>query len=110
VAVLVLLAGIAQAGPAPVVHVPPPEVGPSYPPAIVQRVIRQHREELRRCLAFEGRAHGELRVAFTIERDGRATHATATGPAASCVAWRIAQLTFPAPPGGAILFAGPVIL
>lgn len=87
---------------------------------VIQRVIRRHQREVRRCyeqaLALEPNLHGRVLLRFTISGTGAVSAATVTETgagleaAATCIANAARRWTFPAPAGGIVIVTYPFML
>jgi hypothetical protein len=97
-----------------------PTVSGRLPPEIIQRVVRQHMGELRRCyeagLRRDPKLTGTVRVKFVIDRSGSvstAAEADSTLPdheVGRCMVRTFYTLRFPEPDGGIVVVVYPINL
>ena len=109
--------GIGTAGPTPTVSTVTPAANGSLPPEVIQRVVRAHVAEVRRCYEQELKrapdASYKLVVRFVIGATGSVTSVTTDGnaPASlkSCVYAAVGRWSFPAPTGGVVSVSYPFV-
>lgn len=94
-------------------------VNPRLPPEVIQRVIRDHHDELRACYDLGLKANpqlaGRLVTRFVIQRDGTVTQAGDGGStlpdetARQCMFGVFRSLRFPPPEGGIVTVVYPIV-
>lgn len=106
-------AGEKEKAPAPTVTAGAPKAVGKLDPAIINRIIRQHRPQIRHCydlaLANNPKLAGKIAIDFVIDPKGKVVKATASGDSAMvsaigrCTTRAFRTFAFPAPEGGGIV-------
>jgi hypothetical protein len=89
------------------------------PPAVIQKIVRQHFGEYRRCyeegMRRDPKLHGRVAIHFVIERSGAVSDAYPVctslpdREAVRCIAQGFARLSFPEPEGGMVTVIYPIM-
>lgn len=107
-------------GEPPSVRIGPTTVSGRLPPAVIQKVVRDAYDRLRKCyetgLAKDANLEGKLVVRFVINREGKVGEVTVaqgtTMPdkaAIECMVKEYKSLTFPPPEGGIVTVVYPIM-